>query len=154
GILAAGVVLAIMIVPYVTAVSYDVCQAVPKSQREAALALGATRWQMIWSAVLPFARPGIMGACFLALGRAIGETMAVTMLIGNSPVISGSPFALGDTIASVLANQYTEASSTMFISALTELALVLLLVSVVVNSLARALVWRVSRRKAPGEGGP
>src|SRR5262245_48898481 len=145
GILAAGLILAVMVVPYVTAVSYDVCQAVPKSQREAALALGASRWQMIWSAVLPYARPGIMGACFLALGRAIGETMAVTMLIGNKPVIPErladfSLFDLADTIASVLANQYTEASYSTFISALTQLALVLLLVSVITNSLARLLI--------------
>jgi phosphate transport system permease protein len=149
GIFSAGLILAVMIVPYVTAVSYDVCQAVPKSQREAALALGATRWQMIRSAVLPYARPGIIGACFLALGRAIGETMAVTMLIGNTPVVprslaDWSPFSLGDSIASVLANQYGEASYSTFISALTELALVLLLVSVIINSLARLLIWRVT----------
>src|SRR5205823_5558283 len=142
--LPAGIILAIMIVPYVTAVSYDVCRAVPKSQREAALALGASRWQMIFSAVLPYARPGIVGASFLALGRAIGETMAVTMIIGNVPVIEWSAFARGDTIASVLANQYLNASSGRYLSAMTELALVLLLVSVITNSLARLLIWRVS----------
>jgi phosphate transport system permease protein len=148
GILPAGIILAIMIVPYVTAVSYDVCRAVPKSQREAALALGATRWQMIWSAVLPYARPGILGASFLALGRAIGETMAVTMLIGNQQVIQWSAFARGDSIASILANQYANASSDMLLSALTELALVLLLVSILTNSLARVLIWRTTH------GGP
>jgi phosphate transport system permease protein len=153
GIFSAGLILAVMIVPYVTAVSYDVCRAVPKSQREAALALGATRWQMIRSAVLPYARPGILGACFLALGRAIGETMAVTMLIGNTPTVPRSldqlsPFSLGDSIASVLANQYGEATYSTFISALTELALVLLLVSVITNSLARVLIWRVQRAAA------
>jgi phosphate transport system permease protein len=144
GILSAGIVLAIMIVPYVTAVSYDVCRAVPKSQREAALALGATRWQMIRSAVLPYARPGILGACFLALGRALGETMAVTMLIGNKAVIEWSPFAMGDSIASIVANQFKEASFDTYISALIELALVLLLVSVATSALARLLIWRVA----------
>src|SRR5262245_18302157 len=108
GLLPAGLILSIMIVPYIAAVSYAVCRAVPRAQREASLALGATRWQTIWKVVLPYARPGIVGGCFLALGRALGETMAVTMLIGNSPVISLSPFALGNSIASVLANEFTE----------------------------------------------
>jgi phosphate transport system permease protein len=117
---------------------------VPQSQRQAALALGATRWQMIRSAVLPYARPGILGACFLALGRAIGETMAVTMVIGNIPQIAWSPLAAGDSIASVLANQYSEASYPEYVSALTELALVLLLVSIITNALARLLIWRVA----------
>ncbi len=145
GIFPAGIILSIMIVPYVTAISYDVCQAVPHSQREAALALGATRWQMIASAVLPYAGPGILGASFLALGRALGETMAVTMLIGNKPAIEWSPFALGNTIASVIANEFTEATYDLYLSALTELALVLLLVTVVVNFLARLLIRRVGR---------
>jgi phosphate transport system permease protein len=148
GILSAGLILSIMIVPYVAAVSYDVCRAVPRSQREAALALGATRWQMIWSAVLPYARPGIIGGCFLALGRALGETMAVTMLIGNRPQIILSPFALGNSIASVIANEFTEATYDLYLSALVELGLVLLLVSVVVNTLARLLIQRISH-KAP-----
>jgi phosphate transport system permease protein len=143
GILAASIVIAIMIIPYVTAVSYDVCRAVPRSQREAALALGATRWQMIWTAVLPFARPGITGACFLALGRALGETMAATMLIGNKAVIDWSIFAQGNTIASVIANEFNGADSELWRSALTELALVLLLVTVGVNALARLMIWRV-----------
>src|SRR5436309_1951662 len=95
GMLAASLVLSIMIVPYVAAVSYDVCRAIPSSQRQAALALGATRWQMIWTAILPYARPGILAACFLALGRALGETMAVTMLIGNADAIEFSLFAVG-----------------------------------------------------------
>ncbi len=144
GILAASLVLSIMIVPYVTAVSYDVCRAVPNSQRQASLALGATRWQMIWSAVLPYARPGIVGACFLALGRALGETMAVTMLIGNKDVISLSPLGLGDSIASRIANQFTEATYELFRSALMELALVLLVVTTVLNALARLLIWRIA----------
>jgi phosphate transport system permease protein len=145
GILPAGLILAIMIVPYVAAVSFDVCRAVPASQREAALALGATRWQMIRSVVLPYARPGIIGACFLALGRAVGETMAVTMLIGNSPVIELSLFAKGDTIASAIANQFAEATYDLYVSALVELGLVLLLVTTVVNSLARLLIFHVGR---------
>lgn len=145
GVLAAGTILGIMIVPYITAVSYDVCRAVPQAQREAAFALGATRWQMIWSVILPYARPGILGACFLALGRALGETMAVTMLIGNRPVISLSPFTQGDTIASVIANQLNEAGSDLQRSALVELGLLLLLVTIVINCAARMLIWRVSR---------
>src|SRR5207253_1929217 len=120
GLLPAGIVLAIMIVPYVAAVGYDVCRALPGSQRAAALRLGATRWQMIWKVVLPYARPGIVGGCFLALGRALGETMAVTMLIGNRPEIILSPFAMGDSIASAIANQFTEATYDLYLSALVE----------------------------------
>jgi phosphate transport system permease protein len=144
GILPAGLILAIMIVPYIAAVSFDVCRAVPRSQREGSLALGATRWQTIWSVVLPYARPGIIGGCFLALGRALGETMAVTMLIGNRSEISLSPFALGNSIASVIANEYTEATYDLYLSALTALGFVLLAVTVIVNSLARVLIWRVT----------
>ena len=110
----------------VAAISFDVCQAVPNSQREGAYALGATRWQTIWGVVLPYARPGIIGGCFLALGRALGETMAVTMLIGNRPEISFSPFAMGNSIPSVIANEFTEATYDLYLSALVELALVLL----------------------------
>jgi phosphate transport system permease protein len=150
GIFPAGIILAVMIVPYVSAVSFDVCRAVPVAQREAALALGATRWQTIWSVVLPYARPGIIGACFIALGRAIGETMAVTMIIGNSPVIPKawkevSIFAKGDTIASAIANQFPEADYDLYLSALVELGLVLFVVTIIVNSLARVLIWRVGR---------
>lgn len=148
GMLAAGLILAIMIVPYIAAISFDVCQAVPRSQREGALALGATRWQTIWSVVLPYARPGIVGGCFLALGRALGETMAVTMLIGNKPEIVFSPVALGDSIASVIANQYVEASYPLYRSVLVELGLLLLVVSVVINIVARLLLWRVGRGSA------
>jgi phosphate transport system permease protein len=147
GILPAGLLLSIMIVPYIAAVSFDVCRAVPRAQREASLALGATRWQTIRSVVLPYASPGIVGGCFLALGRALGETMAVTMLIGNRPEISLSPFALGNSIASVIANEFTEATYDLYLSALVQLGLVLLLVSVVVNSLARLLILRVSSGK-------
>lgn len=150
GILAASLILAIMIVPYIAAISFDVCRAVPRSQREAALALGATRWQTIWNVILPYARPGILGACFLALGRALGETMAVTMLIGNSPRIEFSPFALGDSIASVIANQLGNTTRELHRAALVELGLILLLVTVGVNLLARVLIWRVGRRFGSG----
>lgn len=145
GLLAAGLVLAVMIVPYIAAISYDVCQAVPRSQRAGALALGATRWQTIWRVVLPYARPGIVAGAFLALGRALGETMAVTMLIGNRNEISFSLFAVGDSIASKLANQYMEADNDLFRSVLVELSLILLLVTVAINSLARLLLYRVGR---------
>ncbi|MGC1717381.1 MAG: phosphate ABC transporter permease subunit PstC [Isosphaeraceae bacterium] len=144
GILSAGFVLSIMVVPYVATISFDALQAVPRSQREAGLALGATRWQTIRSLVLPYAWPGILGGCFIALGRALGETMAVTMLIGNRPDISLSPFAMGNSIASVIANEFTEATYDLYLSALVELGLVLLLVSMAMNSLARLLIWRVS----------
>jgi phosphate transport system permease protein len=145
GILSASLILSLMIVPYICAVSFDVCRAVPQSQRAGALALGSTRWQTIWSVVLPYARPGIIGGCFLALGRALGETMAVTMLIGNRPEINLSPFALADSIASAIANQFTEATYDLYLSALAELGLVLFLVTIVVNALARLLIWRVGR---------
>jgi phosphate transport system permease protein len=150
GILSASLILSIMIVPYVAAVSFDVCRAVPSSQREASYALGATRWQTIWSVVLPYARPGIVGGCFLALGRALGETMAVTMLIGNNNKINLSPFAMGNTIPSVIANEFAGADDDLHVSALVELALVLLLVSVACNSVARLLLWRMSRMRKTG----
>lgn len=145
GILPAGAVLSIMIVPYITSISYDVFRAVPRSQRDAGLALGATRWQTIWSLVLPYARPGIVGGCFIALGRALGETMAVTMLIGNRPEIKFSLFAMGNSIASVIANEFTEATYDLYLSALVELGLVLMLVSVGMSAFARLLIWQVSR---------
>jgi len=144
GILSAGFVLSIMIVPYVASISFDALRAVPRSQREAGLALGATRWQTIRSLVLPYAWPGILGGCFIALGRALGETMAVTMLIGNRPDISLSPFAMGNSVASVIANEFTEATYDLYLSALVELGLVLMLVSMAINSLARLLIWRVN----------
>jgi phosphate transport system permease protein len=145
GILAAGIILAIMILPYITAISFDVCQAVPRSQREGSLALGATRWQTIWGVVLPYARPGIVAACFLALGRALGETMAVTMLIGNRDAIDFSIFALGDSIASRIANQLNEADDPTFRSALVALGLILLVVTAVFNVAARLLLARLNR---------
>jgi phosphate transport system permease protein len=144
GYFTAGVLLALMIVPYITAISFDVCRAVPTSQRQAALALGTTRWQLIRSVVLPYARGGIIGACFLALGRALGETMAVAMLIGNLPEISPSIFGLGYSIPAVIATELGN-SSGLQQSALVELGLVLLFVTVIVNVLARLLLWNVTQ---------
>ncbi|MGQ0767128.1 MAG: phosphate ABC transporter permease subunit PstC [Gemmatimonadota bacterium] len=143
--LAASVILAIMILPYISAVSREVLMAVPRSQREAALALGATRWEMIRDAVVPYARSGIIGGIILGLGRALGETMAVTMLIGNRPEISASLFAPGYTLASVIANEFAEATTTIHTSALMACGAVLLGVTLVVNMIARWLVWRVGR---------
>lgn len=143
GLFSAGLILAIMIVPYIAAVSFDVCQAVPRVQREGALALGATRWQTIRNVVLPYARPGIVGACFLALGRAIGETMAVTMLIGNAPVIEMLPFGRGYTIPSLLAQKLPSSGSLMEDAVLIELSLLLFLLTIALNSLARVLIRRV-----------
>jgi phosphate transport system permease protein len=145
GILAAGILLAIMIVPYVTAVSYDVCRAVPTAQRQGSLALGATRWQTISRVVLPYARPGIIGGCFLALGRAIGETLAVTMIIGNELGIEPLPFGKGYTIPSIIAMALPSSQSKMQDSALIYLALVLLGVTILMNVLARLLIWQVGR---------
>jgi phosphate transport system permease protein len=147
GLLSAGLVLSVMIVPYIAAISYDVCQAVPRSQREGALALGATRWQTIWRVVLPYARPGIVAGAFLALGRALGETMAVTMLIGNRDDIQFTLFAVGDSIASRIVNQYMEADKELFRSVLVELGLLLLVVTVIMNTLARILLHRVGSTK-------
>ncbi len=144
-ILAAGIILAIMVLPYISSVSREVLLAVPRSQREAALALGATRWEMIWKTVLPYARSGIVGGVILGLGRALGETMAVTMLIGNRHQISASLFAPGYTLASQIANEFTEASKDIHLSALMAVGLVLFGITIVVNGLARWLVWSVSR---------
>ena len=143
--LAAGVILAIMILPYISAVSREVLMAVPRSQREAALALGATRWEMLWGAAIPFARSGIAGGVILGLGRALGETMAVTMVIGNRQEIAASLFAPGYTMASLIANQFTEATSDLNLSALMAVGFVLFVVTLLVNAGARWLVWRTSR---------
>ena len=143
--LAAGLILAIMILPFISAVTREVLLAVPRSQRDAALALGATRWEMIRDAVLPYARSGIIGGIILGLGRALGETMAVTMLIGNRPEIASSLFAPGYTMASLIANEFTEATSDAHLSALMAVGAVLFVVTLIVNALARWLVWRVTR---------
>jgi phosphate transport system permease protein len=145
GMLAAGMVLAVMVLPYITSVTREVITAVPRQQREAALALGATPWEMLRVAVLRNARIGIFGAIILGLGRALGETMAVTMLIGNRPEIARSLFAPGYTLASVIANEFTEATSDMYLSALVEMALILFALTLVVNAIARLLVWSITR---------
>jgi len=145
GMLAAGIILAIMIVPIIAAITREVLTAVPQQQREAVLALGATRWEMIRVGVLRNARTGIVGAIILGLGRALGETMAVTMVIGNSPQIARSLFAPGYTMASVIANEFTEATGDLYLSALVEIGLGLFLVTIVVNILAGLLVWSVTR---------
>jgi phosphate transport system permease protein len=143
--LAAGVILAIMILPIIASITREVIMAVPQQQREAALALGATRWEMLRVAVLRNARTGIFGAVILGLGRAMGETMAVTMVIGNSAQISRSLFAPGYTLASVIANEFSEAVGPMHTAALVELGLVLFVVSMLVNAIAQFLVWSVTR---------
>lgn len=146
--LAAGVILAIMVLPYISAVSREVLRAVPRAQREAALALGATRWETIRDAVIPNAKSGIVGGMILGLGRALGETMAVTMVIGNRPDISASLFAPGYTMASLIANEFSEATSDLHLSALMAVGAVLFLITIIVNALARWLVWSVSTRGA------
>jgi phosphate transport system permease protein len=146
--LAAGVILAIMALPYISAVSREVLMAVPRSQREAALALGATRWEMIRDAVIPYARSGIIGGIMLGLGRALGETMAVTMVIGNRAEISASLFAPGYTMASLIANQFSEATSDLHQSALLAVGAILFVITLIVNAVARWLVWQVSRDRA------
>lgn len=146
GFLAAGLTLAIMVVPFIVSVSREVLISVPREQREAALALGATRWETISRAVVPFAKTGILGSVFLALARALGETMAVTMVIGNDPKISASLFAPGYSIAAVIANEFTEATGSLYLSALIELGLVLFLLTFVLNGLARLLVLATTQR--------
>jgi len=145
GFLAAGVILAVMILPIISSLTREVMTAVPHSQREAVLALGATRWEMIRMGVLRNGRIGIVGGIILGLGRALGETMAVTMVIGNSPEIHRMLLANGSSMASVIANEYAEASSDLHLSALTEIGLALFIVTIIVNALARLLVWAVTR---------
>jgi phosphate transport system permease protein len=149
--LCAGVVLAIMVVPYIAAVCTDVFRAVPQTQREAALALGATRWEMVRIAVLPYGLSGVIGAIMLGLGRALGETIAVAMVIGNSPQISASLFAPSATLASAIANEFAEATSTLYLSSLVELALVLLVVGLALNVVARALVLGATQGRFEGD---
>jgi phosphate transport system permease protein len=145
GMLTAGIILAIMILPIISSLTRDIMTAVPNSQREGVLALGATRWEMIRIGVLRNSRIGIVGAIMLGLGRALGETMAVTMVIGNHPEISKSLFAPGYTLASVIANEFSEATGDLYLSALIEIGLALFLVTIVVNAIARLMVWAVTR---------
>jgi phosphate transport system permease protein len=144
GMLAAGIILAIMIVPIIASITREVLTAVPQNQREAVLALGATRWEMIRMGVLRNARIGIVGGIILGLGRALGETMAVTMVIGNTPQIAKSLFAPGYTMASVIANEFSEATGDLYLSALVEIGLALFIVTLIVNALARLLVWSIT----------
>jgi phosphate transport system permease protein len=149
-LLAGGIILAIMIVPYIAAVSREVLLAVPTSQREAALAMGATRWEAVRSAVLPYGRAGLIGAIILGLGRALGETMAVTMVIGNRHDIGVSLFQPAYTMAAAIANEFSEATTALYLSALFEVGLILFVVTVAVNAIARLLIWRVARRAPAG----
>ncbi len=148
--LSASIILAIMVMPYVMSVSREVLLAVPGSQREAALALGATRWEAVRTAILPYARSGIFGAIILGLGRALGETMAVTMLIGNRHQIAASLFAPGYTMAAVIANEFSEAATDLHFAALAYVALVLFVLTLAVNAGARLLIWQVGRGQGRG----
>jgi phosphate transport system permease protein len=151
GILTASVILAIMIVPFIVSVSREVILAVPTVYKEAAYAMGATRWEAIQTIILSYGKPGIIGGIILALGRAIGETMAVTMVIGNNVKISASLFSPGYTLASVIANEFAEATTKVYLAALIEIGLVLLFVSIVVNVFARLLIWSVSQKQKLGD---
>jgi phosphate transport system permease protein len=145
-ILSAGVVLSVMIVPFIISISREVLLAVPRELREATLALGATKWESTWQVVIPFARSGIIGSIFLALARALGETMAVTMVIGNSPKIEASLLAPGYSIAAVIANEFAEATGDLYLNALLELGLVLFALTMVINGAARLLILMTTAR--------
>jgi phosphate transport system permease protein len=149
GMLAAALILAIMVIPLTSAVSREVLKAVPVAQREAAYALGATRFEAI-RAALHYARSGIVGAIMLGFGRALGETMAVTMVIGNNPQVSLSLFAPQYTMSAVIANEFTEAADALYMNALIEIALVLFVITLVVNGLSRVLIWSMARTQTAG----
>ncbi|HEY2118149.1 MAG TPA: phosphate ABC transporter permease subunit PstC [Candidatus Acidoferrum sp.] len=146
GFFTAGIVMAIMVIPYIISVSREVLLSVPRDQREAALALGSTRWESTWQVVVPFAKTGIMGSIFLAMARALGETMAVTMVIGNSPKIAASLFAPGYSIAAVIANEFTEATGDMYLQSLVYLGLVLFLLTFLLNGMARLLILATTQK--------
>jgi phosphate transport system permease protein len=148
GFLTAGLVLAVMVIPFIVSMGREVLLAVPREQREAALALGSTRWESVWRVVVPYARPGLYGAIFLALGRALGETMAVTMVIGNRPEIAASLFAPGYSMAAVIANEFTEATGDLYLSAIVEIGLVLFVLTMIINAAARLLIVATSRKAA------
>jgi phosphate transport system permease protein len=150
-LLAAGFVLAIMVVPFIISVSREVLMAVPVEQREAALALGATKWESTWQVVVPFARVGIMASIFLALARALGETMAVTMVIGGNPKISASLFSSGYSIAAVIADQFAEATGDLYVQTLIEMGLVLFLLTVLINGLARLVIIATTQKGAQAQ---
>jgi len=145
-LLAGGSILAIMVLPFIISISREVLLAVPREQREASLALGATQWETTWNVVVPYAKAGIIGSIFLALARALGETMAVTMVIGNDPKINLSLFAPGYSIAAAIANEFTEATGDMHISALIELGFVLFCITIAVNAVARLLILTTTRK--------
>jgi phosphate transport system permease protein len=149
-LLAAALILSIMITPTITAITRDVFQAIPSSQREAALALGSTRWEMIWKVLIPYSLSGILGAVILGLGRALGETMAVTMVVGNSIGGSLSLLKPGYTMSSIIANEFAEAVSVLHTQALIEVGLILFIMTLILNILARFLVWRVGRGNFEG----
>ena len=147
--LAAGLLLAIMVLPTITAVSRDVLKAIPDDQREAAMALGSTRWEMISEVLLPYGTSGFLGAIILGLGRALGETIAVTMVIGNNLDLSASLLHPGYTMASIIANEFTEATFALYLNALIEIVLILFVITLLINLAARILIWRVSKREHP-----
>ncbi len=147
-IFSAGIVLTFMVLPFIISISREVLLAVPRDLREAALALGATKWESTWQVVIPYARTGIVGSIFLAMARALGETMAVTMVIGNSPKIAASLLAPGYSIASVIANEFTEATGDLYLSSLIELGLVLFSLTIAINAIARLLIPMTRRRGA------
>jgi phosphate transport system permease protein len=147
-LLAGGSILAIMILPFIISISREVLLAVPREQREASLALGATHWETAWNVVVPYAKAGIAGSIFLALARALGETMAVTMVVGNTPQISASLFAPGHSIAAVIANEFSEATSNIYLSALIELGLVLFCITIIVNAIARLMVLGITSKSS------
>jgi len=145
-LLSAGLVLSVMVVPFIISVSREVLLAVPVDQREAALALGATKWETTSQIVLPYASTGIIGSIFLALARALGETMAVTMVIGNTPNITASLFSPGYSIAAVIANEFAEANGKLYVSSLIYLGLVLFGLTIIINAMARILIVTTTRR--------
>ena len=147
--LAAGLLLAIMVLPTITAVSRDVLRAIPDDQREAAMALGSTRWEMISQVLLPYGASGFLGAIILGLGRALGETIAVTMVIGNNLDLTASLLHPGYTMASIIANEFTEATFALYLDALIEIGLILFVITLLINLAARLLIWRVSKRGHP-----
>jgi phosphate transport system permease protein len=146
GFLTAGVLLGIIVIPFIVSVSREVLLAVPVEQREAALALGATKWETTWKVVVPFARAGIFGSIFLSMARALGETMAVTMVIGNVPKIATSLFAPGYSIAAIIANEFSEATGDLYVQSLVELGLVLFLLTIILNGLARLMIVATAKR--------
>jgi len=143
-----GLILSIMVIPFITAVMRDVFELVPPLLKESAYGLGATTWEVVWRVVLPYTKVGVVGGIMLGLGRALGETMAVTMVIGNRPEISASLFAPGYTMASLIANEFSEATNDLHLSALMAVGAILFIITLIVNAIARWLVWQVSRGRA------